>query len=196
MDHLQVLPPGNDPAAETAKTNAALTSKWASMSFPQKATAFLFLPMVLSVLVLFTDIVPTANHAAPTGKAPTPPGSSALTTPSATLSDTGPDSTALAASDAVPDPDPEVEPPAPSASEVADSDAPAPASAEPDEPAEEVEDVPKGEKSKQRQAVDALASGSYAEAARLYEELAKKYPQNKAYAAAAAITRAKVEVEK
>jgi hypothetical protein len=44
--------------------------------------------------------------------------------------------------------------------------------------------------------VDALASGSYAEAARLYEELAKKYPQNKAYAAAAAITRAKVEVEK
>ena len=45
----------------------------------------------------------------------------------------------------------------------------------------------------QRKAVDAVAAASFGEAADVYEKLAKKYPDNKAYAAAAAITRAKAE---
>ena len=45
----------------------------------------------------------------------------------------------------------------------------------------------------ERAAVDAVAAGSYEAAAKMYEDLAKAHPENKAYKEAARILRAKAK---
>jgi hypothetical protein len=45
----------------------------------------------------------------------------------------------------------------------------------------------------ERAAVDAVAAGAYADAARLYDQLAAAYPNRPAYAEAARILRAKLD---
>ena len=50
---------------------------------------------------------------------------------------------------------------------------------------------PGGPRSPQREAADAVAAGAFERAAKLYDDLASKHPDQPVYAEAAAITRAK-----
>ncbi len=175
-----------------APKSSSLAAMWKGMSFPQRATAILFLPMVAAVFVLFSDdprlvgappaptlaaAPPTAPSEAPSEPAPPEPpsqetvtdsGAEALDVPEQpAASATATDTTAVASN--VPAPVPE--PPAPE---------PPP-----------LQRTGKDKKSLQRKAVDAVAAAAYEEAARYYEQLAELEPDNPAYAAAAAITRQK-----
>jgi hypothetical protein len=167
---------------------------WQGMSFPQKALAILFLPMVASVIVIFTDIVPTVMQKPPATTSTSAPSASAPTEVP-TEAPTG-DPEDIDRVPLVPPPMPSGLPPAVSASASAQeavSAAPVVSNAPPPQPPAIPTEEPETSKNKslQRQAVDAVHAGAYERAAELYGELAKKYPENKAYAAAAAIARAK-----
>ena len=186
---------GAGPPPPTKPATGALSS-WATMSFPQKATVVLFLPMVASVLVIFFDIgvekPPPRTAAAPTAAAPT-----ATATATADATETG-------------------EPVAVASNDGSETDAGAEGSdgthegaeavaggsdegtdegsetAENDEPADEPQPrLKKGETTLQRKAADAVARADYEKAVAIYEELTKKYPDNEAYAAALLITKSK-----
>jgi len=158
-------------------------SWWDRMSFPQRATMILFIPMALSCVVLFTDV---AGKRAPRGSS-----SASRTSTSAPSASTG--TGGEETDNGGEEPDDGGEPFAVPTAPVDPSAAPA----KPDRPIASNKRKrrkrrgSKGRRTLQRKAVDAVAAASYEEAAKAYEKLAKKYPDNKAYAAAAAITRAK-----
>jgi hypothetical protein len=201
--HDQTLAQGGK-AHETVKTStlpAANEGTWKRMSFPQKMTAILFIPMVASVIVIFTDVrglgqAPAANQPAATSSAAAGADSAAPSgSGEAPAEDDGGGTETAGTLD-----DPPEEPPDDDGTTEAPDGPDAPATAE----AAATADPPKRKgpvirpkmsktKSLERQAVDAVARASYAEAAELYEKLAKENPKNDAFAAAAAITRAKAQ---
>jgi hypothetical protein len=185
------------------------------MSLPKLLTAVLFLPMVLSVLYLFMGDqlglalkrIRSTPSASARSEARTSPGasaslpaSSASAAPSAALAGasdpagsaapamraeapTEPMSSAAAPADGA-------TAPLPSAARAADSARPGAGDA-PVEASGNGKGKPADGKSLQREAADAVAAGAFARAAKLYEELARKYPNKPAYAEAALIMRAK-----
>lgn len=193
---------GPNPAAPGAKPASA------GMSLPMKLTAVLFLPMVLSVVYLFMgdQLGLTSKRERPAPSASSREARAAL---SASTSKAATDVAATASSDAAAS----TNPPAASAEPTALAAAPASATSNADEPPALIEPTPGGkrpgaadapletsgdEKQKgasgrtlQREAADAVAAGAYGHAAKLYEELARKYPNKPAYAEAALILRAK-----
>ena len=172
----------------------AKKSAWQELSGPKRVLVLLSPLLVASVLVLFMgeELGLEPKPRRPVAKAQPSAGPSAapaMGTAAPTASPTAP-STALPSANAGPP-----EPPAPSTS------------AAPPEPPEPPEPVPPprptarpksavaaktdGSKSLQRLAADAVAAGSFARAAELYEQLAKENPGKPAYAEAAAIMREK-----
>lgn len=183
-----------------APPKSSLASMWKDMSFPQRATAILFLPMVAAVIVLFSDD-PRLTGTPPQPMATPSPSAAAAAQDAAGTAETATaenEEQELAVEDA-----PE--------SNVAEADSAGPQPATPEllakaekraadadvTPAAKQRSQPRGkrgskeQKTLQRKAVDAVAAAAYEEAATYYEELAKMDPDNPAYAAAASITRQK-----
>lgn len=162
-----------------AKPLAGALAAWAKMSFPQKATVILFLPMVASVLVIFFDIG-VQKPPPRTATAPTATATSAPTTEPVAVAETDGDETARNEGSGETD-----------SGETDSGDAEGSKTAAAPKPRNK-----KGAKTLQRKAADAVASADYARAVSIYEQLAEKYPDNEAYAAALAITKAKAREQR
>ena len=116
---------------------------------------------MLAFLVIFeedepvepAELAPSASAPSANASAPEPPASSAPATPA----------------------------PSPSPTAAPSSGAPLPADAAPEDPPPEKPKLAPGEVTRDRAAVDAVASGDFPKALKLYEELAKENPDNEAY---------------
>jgi hypothetical protein len=172
---------GMDHSATGKFSDPPQLSAWQRMSFARKALVILFLPMVASVIVLFTDVLPKKGGPAARGSAA--PSASASSKPIAARNTAEPKNTGKLP-EKLPEPSPKDAMPV--ASEAIPIESATPIAPEVAQPK-----MPEGEKTLQRKAVDAFVAGSYEEAARLYDQLAKQHPENPAYAAAANIARAK-----
>jgi hypothetical protein len=155
-------------ASQTAgkkKPFDVIKDSWMTSSIPQKAILLMMPFAFVAMFVIFQDeeqVTEVAHPAASVASAAASAPVASATTPPV---DTTP-------------------PPAPDAAVVdttADASAPGDASAAPK--------LAKGEKTLQREAADALASGSNVKALELYEKLAKENPNNEAYAGAVRILR-------
>ncbi len=166
-----------------AEKTAWVKARWKEATPVQRILVVLMLPLLIAVWTIFSDDPP------PPKRAPSKPAASATAAATAGSSADPPGSAAPAGS-ASPDADagdagdPDGGAQAPTGT--ADPSTPATAASVPAEAP-----LPPGKKTLQRQAVDAVAAGSYAEAAKLYEELAQANPDVPAYAEAARIMRAK-----
>ena len=182
-------------------------SGWREMPGPRKLLILLSPLLVGAVLILFIGdelgIGPEAKgatrklSATPSAAAQHPPAPSATPTepilPPDRATPPGPSRAAVAPSAAstlaaTPSGNPAAVPTVGGDSAGPPPDAPPPT---PPDPSSASEKVATG-KTLQREAADAVAAGSLARAAEIYEQLAKKYPNKTAYAEAAAILRAKV----
>jgi hypothetical protein len=171
--------PGAGPSAASGSKLAVIKAKWKEATPVQKILVALMLPLLGAVLIIFSDDPPPPKPAP--GKKP-----AATAAPTATAMPTG-TATAAPTADATdagapPDPGDGGAQAEPTATVVPTATA-APRATEPA--------LPPGKKTLQRQAVDAVAAGSFEEAAKLYDELAKAHPEVPAYAEAARILRAK-----
>jgi len=206
--HPQAAPPFGMPNTVAGLERAepgAKKSAWQALSGPKKILVFLSPLLLLAVAVLFfgeeLGIEPTPGRgpqaesrgAATSTSTAQPTGTAAPTaTAEATPPAAAPPVDSAAAATAAPSAAPTEAPPASPAPSSARHD-PAkpqgrPAPIDAPEPASK---TPPGSKSLQRRAADAVAVGAYAQAAELYEQLAKENPNKPAYAEAAAILRAK-----
>lgn len=187
------LPP---PSVQQPTTTEGVVSSEpaAGISGPKKALIALFPLLIAAVAVLFfgeelgLDPKPPRRPAA-TAKA----SASAAARPAPTAAES-PTSSAAATSAAPPEPNASAAPPATSASAAppepnAKETPPDPARSPRAAPSQQVKGA--SERSLQRQAADAVAAGSFARAAALYDQLAKEHPNKPAYAEAAAIMREK-----
>lgn len=190
------LPP---PSVQQPTTTEGVVSSGSEtkLSGPKKALIALFPLLVAAVAVLFfgeelgLDPRPPRKPAA-TAKASA--SAAARPAPTAAASTTTSAAAAPGTSAASPEPDASAAPPASSASAAP----PEPSGKEPPpDPtrsprATQSQSVkPSAERSMQRQAADAVAAGSFARAAELYDQLAKEHPNKPAYAEAAMIMREK-----
>ena len=145
---------------------------WQAMSFPRKATVILVLPLIAASFVILTEKpLPPKPPKTSTSATTTAPKPSTVTAAAAPP-------TAATATTASADP-------APGAGPVEDKQA------KRSKTADEDAKLPPGKLSAQREAADAVAAGAYDRAAKMYEELAAKYPDQAVFSEAAAITRAK-----
>jgi len=158
-------PPGAPLPQEPTKKNPLQTvvEQWKIASIPQKAIIALMPFAFASMFIVFDD-----GEEEETDPSPAPTVSSVA---------------------AVPTPPPT---PTPTAPEVPTEDASAPPVADPaDAGADAPPPLPKGQKTLQRKAADALAAGNHDEALVLYEELLHDQPSNTAYQDIVRILRAR-----
>ena len=168
---------------------AGMVASWGKMSFPQKATVILFLPMIASVLVIFFDI----------GVQKPPPRTAAAPTATATATaETTSEPVAVAETDEPSGGDEGTEPNGAGETDGTATDGGDGPNEGTDEGTAKTAAAPKpkprgkkGAATLQRKAADAVAIADYARAVEIYEQLVKKHPGNEAYAAALAITQAK-----
>jgi hypothetical protein len=158
-------PPGAPPPQEPTKKNPLQTvvEQWKLASIPQKAIIALMPFAFASMFIVFDE-----GEEEETEPSPAPTASSVAE---------------------VPTPPPT---PTPTAPEVPTEDASAPPVADPaDAEADAPPPLPKGQKTLQRKAADALAAGNDDEALVLYEELLHDQPSNTAYQDIVRILRAR-----
>jgi hypothetical protein len=187
---------------------------WGSMSFPKKAMAILFVPMALSVIVIFADIpgMPGASKRPVATATTTTAANTRPPEPTPTSPPTAATSVGVTASTVQPNPSVGAKGPIPPATGAAGAlasaipstaggiDAPP---ADPDDPIAQRAKVlrqdpiaTQGARTLQREAADAVAAGAWDRAAKLYEKLAAQHPDQPAFAEAAAITRAKAAADR
>jgi hypothetical protein len=160
-------------SAEKAATKKGF---WREASIPKKATLVL-LPIALVAVAISVLMEP--QRAAP--PKPAPAASASATADAAAPNPAENTLNTPVNAPALPSADPS-EAPSPSASAAAVS---------PPGTARALTPLPRGKKTQQRAAADAVAAGNFDEAMRLYEDLAKATPDDQAYAEAARIMRAK-----
>lgn len=183
-------PSGPGAAGASASKLAWVKARWNEATVPQRVLLCLLLPLLAAVWIIFTDDPPPPRR--PAASAGSTPAASASSASSADPAATGAGAAPFDALDGGTAENDAGAPP--DASSTAEPTATAVASSPPPAPSEPP--LPAGKKTLQRQAVDAVAAGSYAEAAKLYEELAKEHPDVSAYAEAARIMRAKADKSK
>lgn len=150
-------------AAPPAQKQSYLGARWREASGPKKAMFFLMGPLIWAVWVIFTDKPPPPRPAKPAASAATSASSGASASASSSAS-----SAAEPFGPVMPTPTP--------VTSASGKPSAAPASTQ---------------KTREREAADAVAAGAYDKAARLYEELAKAHPEAPAYAEAARIMKAR-----
>ena len=155
-------------AAPPAKEQSYLGARWREASGPKKAMFFLMGPLIWAVWVIFTDKPPPPR--------PAKPATSAATSASASASAGAPSASASSTASSAAEPSGPVMPTPTPATSASGKPSAAPASTQ---------------KTREREAADAVTAGAYDKAARLYEELAKAHPEAPAYAEAARIMKAR-----